>query len=377
MCPDSGEKPSEFWKKTLESKMEVLRKEASQNDYVIGSDSVRVVTDLDQLRKIELSLEPPTRSSRWPIALVFLCTLVIVSVLFFSHVRSTRISLDATVSEITFTVDARTRFSPPLALSQARISGVILEPQNVWACPLAAAPSAFVFQASDAALQRASVSVDNFDLPQGTVMTVGNPGNSFAQDVKLTLPTDAGDLPIVFSAVGEVELRNGDCTAAHPASPFDRLTFHPSERVVDVSFQPLAEEIPVPIDIPASHISMYRVITASAPDSDYAKRVSTLFSGSLFFESIGSRERKLREGERIELDGFQGSLLMLHPEKDRLRIRLMGEVADVRSGESKSSLKPTWFDYLTANYGLSTLWAAVIYCFGVSLTLMKFWRGKL
>ena len=54
----------------------------------------------------------------------------------------------------------------------------------------------------------------------------------------------------------------------------------------------------------------------------------------------------------------------------------MGEVADVRSGESKSTLKPTWFDYLTANYGLSTLWTAVIYCFGVSLTFMKFWRRK-
>lgn len=118
-------------------------------------------------------------------------------------------------------------------------------------------------------------------------------------------------------------------------------------------------------------------MTAPAPDSTSPSRISTLFSGSLFFESIGSRERKLRDGERIELSGFQGSLLMLHPEKDRLRIRLIGKVADVRSGESKSTLKPAWFDYLTANYGLSTLWAAVTYCFGVSLIVLKFWRGKL
>lgn len=57
---------------------------------------------------------------------------------FFTHVRHTRIDFDATVSEITFTVDDQTRFSPPLALSPASIVGVTLDQQNAWKCPLSA-----------------------------------------------------------------------------------------------------------------------------------------------------------------------------------------------------------------------------------------------
>ena len=67
------------------------------------------------LLKIQSSLAPTPRATRWPLALVFLCTLVLISVLFFTHVRHTRIDFDATVSEITFTVDDQTRFSPPVA----------------------------------------------------------------------------------------------------------------------------------------------------------------------------------------------------------------------------------------------------------------------
>jgi hypothetical protein len=382
MCPDNSEQPPDFWKKALEAKLAALRKEASQNDCVIPSESVRLVKDLDSLLKIEESLVPPAQPPRWPVVLAFFCTLVIVSVLFFAHVRSTRIDLDATVSEITFTVYQGTRFSAPLSLSQAQISGVVLEPQHGWNCPAPQPSSTFTFRTAKVASEQAAVSVDNFDIPQGTVVTVTHRGTLFQQDIKLTFPTNTSDLSIVFSAVGNAQLQNGSCEVTHTASPFDRLTFHPSEKTIDMSFEPLAEQIPASVDIPASHISLYRVVTPSVPDpvtaaSAEPSRPSTLFSGSLFFDSIGSRERKLREGERLEFSGFQGTLHMLHAEKDRLRIRLAGEVADVRSGESKSTLKPTWFDYLTTNHGLSTLWAAVLYCFGVSLTVMRFWRWKL
>lgn len=377
MRPDSSEDRPAFWRKVLESKMAAIRNEASHGNGTVDSEAVRQVKDLNSLREIEESLVPAVQPKRWPLALAFFCTLVIVSVLFFAHVWTTRIDLDATVSEITFTVDGQTSFSPPLALKRAQIAGVELDPQKVWACAVPSEASTFILQAVEASSLQSTVSVDKLDLPQGTVITVAHPGDSFRENVKLTFPKNARDLSIVFSAVGNAQLQNGKCKTTHFASPFDHLTFHPSEQTVDLSSEPLAEDPPMSIDIPASDISLYRVTTGSEPNVAYASRPSTVFSGSLFFDSVGSRERKLREGERIELTGFHGFVFMLHSQKDRLRVRFSGEVADVRSGESNSTLKPTLFDYLTANHGLSTLWASVFYCFGVLLTFLKFWRRTL
>jgi hypothetical protein len=366
----------ELWKKMIESRLAAIRQEVSKNQGIVAPQAIRQIKDLNLLFEIQKSLAPTAPAPRWPIAVAFLTTLLVLSILFFGHVRSTVIDLDATVSEIGFTVDDAAHFPLPNLLSRVAIAGVTLDQQETWACDVShAGVGAFTFQAVGATTPQNAISVSPLELPRGTIVILTHTGNAFHQQLKLTFPDVEYGHPIVLTARGDANLKSENCDATSVASPFDHLTFHAvAHETLDLSFDPLEEDLPTPVDILASKVSFFNVETSSASAAEYALPLSTIYSGSLFFDSVGGRERKLREGERIEFSGFKGVVHVLHAQKDRFRTRITGEVADVRSDESDSTLKPTYFEYLTVNQGLPALWGAVIYCFGLFIVVKKWWN---
>ena len=358
------------------SRLAAIRQEMSQNHGIVAPQGIRQIKYLNTLFKIQGALVPTAPTPRWPMAIAFLTTLLVLSVLFFGHVCSTRIDLDATVSEISFTVDDAARFPLPDILSRVAIAGISLDQQDRWSCDVSHGdPQAFTFQTVGATTQQNAISVSPLDLPRGTLVILTHTGNAFHQQMKLTFPTVDYGHPIVLTARGNANLKGENCDATSAASLFDHLTFHPvAHETLDLSFDPLEEALPTPVDIPMSKVSFFNVETSSSPAGEHALPLSTIYSGSLFFDSVGGRERKLREGERIEFSGFRGVVHMLHAQKDRFRIRVTGEVTNVRSGESYSTLKPTYFEYLTVNQGLPALWGAVLYCFGLLIVVIRWWR---
>ncbi len=376
MSPDNVESASEVWKKLLKAKLAALRVHALENDATVQPEGVRQIRDLNILLKIQDSLQPSAPPKRWPIALVFFYTFLVISVLFFSHVRHTRIDFDVTATEITFTLDAASRLSPPVVLNRASIQGVTLDPQDGWRCPEPSTVRSFTFEAIGKPSQAEDISVDVLTLPKGTTVTISHPDASLKEDWKIELPKGDQDLLVSFTAQGVARLQSGACSSTHKVAAFDQLTFHPVAQVLNLSFLPLAEGTPRSMNLPVSAVSLSRVITASTSDGPSPIRLSTILTGTIFFDSIGGRERKLREGERIELTDFRGFLHTLDANKDRIHTRLTGDVADLTSGESDSTLKPTCFEYIMTNHSLPSFWGAIIYCFGLFLAFSRWWSSK-
>jgi hypothetical protein len=91
----------------------------------------------------------------------------------------------------------------------------------------------------------------------------------------------------------------------------------------------------------------------------------------------------LREGPvRFEGIAFTDSFGVIHvlsATEYRIKLRFTGIVDDVRTGEDdgRSTLMPTWYEWLKATGGLSTLLAAAVYFFGLALALVRWWASTL
>jgi hypothetical protein len=109
----------------------------------------------------------------------------------------------------------------------------------------------------------------------------------------------------------------------------------------------------------------------------YARPLSNILSGKLYLDSVGGASRDLRAGEHLAVADASGLLNILSPGERQLDIRFTGRVGglDIGAGESRRSIMPTWFEWLTANHGLSALWAAGLYSFGLVLAVYRWWTG--
>ena len=107
-----------------------------------------------------------------------------------------------------------------------------------------------------------------------------------------------------------------------------------------------------------------------------ARPVSTIQSGSVFFQALGGTERKLRPGEMLRFGAASGTFLTLDLRDDGIAATFQGEVSEMRSGsgDDPRSLMPTLLEWLRKRKRLSLLWGTALYFSGMALTLRKWWR---
>ena len=122
--------------------------------------------------------------------------------------------------------------------------------------------------------------------------------------------------------------------------------------------------------IEARDLQLYRVENDQDADRPLVRPVSTVLSGSVFFESVGGTERKLRPGELLRFGGASGTLVTLDLRDDGIAATFQGDVRELRTGvgEHPRSIMPTLLDWLRQRQGLSLLWATALYLFGVVTT---------
>jgi hypothetical protein len=106
------------------------------------------------------------------------------------------------------------------------------------------------------------------------------------------------------------------------------------------------------------------------------RRVSTILSGTIFFEELNSKKLTLRPGEVIELERSQGEIESLEF-KDDIVVQFRGRVRGILSGPAdiRQSLMPTWLESLKARQGLSLLWGSAIYLFGLVVGILRWLRA--
>ena len=140
----------------------------------------------------------------------------------------------------------------------------------------------------------------------------------------------------------------------------------------------LAQGTPAPRweQLAVRDLRLHRVEDLAESERPLARPVSTIQSGSLYFEALGGTERKLRAGELLRFGAASGTLLTLDLREDGIAATFQGDVREMHSGsgDEPQSLMPTLLEWLRKRQALSLLWGTALYLSGIALTLRRWWR---
>jgi len=141
---------------------------------------------------------------------------------------------------------------------------------------------------------------------------------------------------------------------------------------LDLTFLALPQKIsPMPLAI--QDLSLLRIEDRRGLEGLPVRRVSTILSGTIYFEELIGQELKLRSGEAIRFEGSEGQIEMLELKNDHIAFQFHGRVRGLTTGSSGigRSLMPTWLEWLKARRGLYLLWGTAIYLFGLIAGVLR------
>lgn len=314
---------------------------------------------------------------RWLPALVFFATLVVASVLLFVHVSSTPIELTGTFTGLGFVSARQQPLGRPIRVSALSASGMKVTelPEEVPATDGAALRIA-VDEGGDAR-QPGSIVVDRIMVPNGTQVWLTR--TDVPRQYRLSLRAAP-------SATIEVHADVMGTVGFSPSTAAPTTTVLRTPRAVELTSSggaldldlTLATGAPAPRweQLVVRDLRLHRVEDLPETERPLARPVSTIQSGSLYFEALGGTERKLRPGELLRFGAVSGTFLTLDLRDDGVAATFQGDVRELHtgSGEEPRSLMPTLLEWLRKRQALSLLWGTALYLSGIGLTLRRWWR---
>ena len=375
MPKSAGDTPRDALKQQAEAAADELRAGAD-----VAPERVERLQRFQRVVEAYDATHPAPRR-RWPVAVVFLTTLVVCTVLLFVRRHETDIQLDLAVSEAAFVLPAEQKLTELAPLTTLGASGMreiqLPRGRNQSSRALHAAdgavPPARLATLTDGKRQ-GSITLETIILPGNTRVRVRSAG---AQALRLSLQRAAPELQASLYGPIEVAVAGEGVQALDVASP-QLVLFRPASGEADLDLAlagPGKNLFAVPLG--ADSLSLIQVDQAGDEPRSIVRRTSAILSGALYFESLDGQERKLRPGEMLELSGARGEITELRVEPDHLVLRYRGRVEglSVGAGENRRSLMPTWLEWLKARRGAWLLWGTAVYLFGLVMGFLR-WLGR-
>ena len=365
----------------------LVREVVATSDAVLASgghvdaDRIAALERLARLVELRSSVKPPLARRRWPVVAAFLVTLVIATVMLYGEVPETDVELGLRATEISFPVRGQQKLGEGVRLSSVGVSGLDEAeiPRSASSDALALKP---IGPGGDLRLsivpdptRGGSLDLEPFILPAGTRAWLRHTGVPY--EARLSF---GGPALMVRASV------SGSLTLGQPGVGARRLEFTAPKAIVlrggalplDVDLRFLeAVRTPLLSDVAVSGMSLARVDEVSEPGRTVVQRRSTIVDGTLHFESLNGRERRLRPGELIEFGRAEGEVRTLQVERDHLLVQFHGRVAGMATGSDANlrSLMPSYLEWLYARRGLELLWGTALYLFGLSSGVLG-WLGR-
>ena len=310
---------------------------------------------------------------------MFAVTLVVASVLLFFRVPATTIELGGVFSGVGFVTAREQPLTRPLKVSALGIAGLEEAQLPDEAPPLGGGASALriTTDSTGDAKNPGSIVLDRIVVPPSTQVWVSRTDVPRQYRISLRSPA-ATPITVHADVMGNVEVAPANARATMLAlrapRPVD-VTGSAGSLDLDVT---LAVGSPVPRwqQLVVRDLRVHRVEDEQDAERPLARPVSTVLSGSIFFESLGGTERKLRAGEMLRFGDAAGTILTLDLRDDGIATTFQGDVRamSTSSWDHPRSLMPTLLDWLRRRQGLSLLWGTALYLYGMGVTLRKWWR---
>jgi hypothetical protein len=366
----------------LNQQAKALYDEAAQAGGQVSSTKLESLEHLQRLIEIYSSSSPPSRRLRWPVVAILGTTLTIVSILLFARVRSTEIELDLSLSELGFRLPQQQVIADVMKLSTLGVSG-LKEIQ----LPRIGKQDAHTFHQSDGSASSIQLSNETDSIHTGTITLA-----TLALPVGTHIWLRPTEIPLQYRlSIKNTKLLlradvNGFVGIGIPGIPREQLNFTSPKSILlqsgpnivdlDLSFQNLSKNT-FSRQLIADSLSFFRIDEHSDPELTIVRRVSTILSGTLYFESLGGQERQIRPGEEIDFKLSQGEIRTLQLQDDHISFAFHGRVRGMTSGieEHRYSIMPTFLEWLRARHGLTLLWGTTLYFFGLIFSVWRWWRS--
>lgn len=337
-------------------------------------DALARLARLADLR--DASTSAPKR--RWPMVAVVLGTLVGVSVLMFARVRSTEVELDLQVSELSFIVPAEHVITDAMNVVALGIDGLsAVELPGLQPGPGALQQATTLRLAVDrAGPQRGTASLSPIAVPARTRVSLRQ--TQSPRQYRLGVHGAVSDLAVSLQGSVRIVLPP-ELNEVRDFPIPRRIGLQPDSQGMTLDFETGdLPGLPQPFrsPVPAESLSLFRIDQFQTAGGMRVPRVSTIQSGTVFFDEIDGHARPLRAGEGLSLSRSDGEIRELRLDDSGLAVRFHGEVRgmSVGMGGARRSLMPTWFEWLSARHGLSLLWGATGTVIGLFLTLTGWWK---
>jgi hypothetical protein len=128
----------------------------------------------------------------------------------------------------------------------------------------------------------------------------------------------------------------------------------------------------------ADDLTLFRIDEFVDQKHTLVRQVSTILSGTLYYESLNGKERPLRASEALRFEQSRGEIRTIQLHNDHIALKYFGRVRGMQTGsdENRRSLMPTYLEWLSARHGLSLLWGTTLYLFGLIVGVLRWW-GKI
>jgi hypothetical protein len=380
LMTSKGNKDKDKLRDLLNQQTRSLYDETIQSGGKVSNDKLESIGRLQRLIDINSSLYPP-RNRHWSAILILVITLAVVSILLFAHVKTTDIELDVSLSELNFRLPREQVFTNVMKLSTFGASGInmIQLPRigNEDARTLFdSTGSGYSMQLSNATDSTTTGTITlgsivfpagsriwlhSTDLPTQYRLSFKNPGLRLQADVNGLIGLRLTGMPY----------KKMNCTS--PRS----IDLQSGSGIVDLDLSFLNSLKGVfSTQTTIDSLSFFRVDENRAQAHTLIRQVSTILSGTLYFESLGGQEHHLRLGEEINFKISRGEIRTLELKDDHIAFAFHGRVQGMTSGieEHRYSIMPTYLEWLKARHGLTLLWGTTFYFFGLIYGAWRWWK---
>lgn len=325
----------------------------------------------------------PARQRRWPLAMTVGGTLLLVSLLLFTRVPETEVELELTLAELGFSSPVHQVLDGMQDLAGVGVTGL-----DEIHLPRSRDAPARVVRAGEGApaaihltpvpdVGGSSVGLADIALPGGARVGVEAADGSGGR-VHLSLQGAARELRIHAMGTVRVAVAGHATEVLHFASPRPILLRATGERVDLDIVSARGTEHTLADQLLAEGLALHRIEEMPlGPQRTHVRRVSTVRSGDLYFESLDGRARPLRPGEALRFTWAQGEIRRLELDDGHLGLAFHGRVRGMTtgSGQHPRSLMPTCLEWIRARHGLALLWGSTLYLLGVLVALRQWWRA--
>lgn len=373
-----AESPKDALRDLFDRELDALTAQASEIDAAALSTSVETLNRLAKLIEIRDAARRKPRNW-WP-AGVLVFTMAIASVLLFARIGSVEIELDATLTQLSFILTKAQALTGYIDLSSLGVSG-LREVQLPQAGFIAA--SSVSLTAAPSGQRQGAVSLSPLLLPAGADVTLSysEVPNQYRIEVSLLPPKATANLPLQATV-------NGPITIAVPgsrsitvdlASPKPVLLHgRPNDVGLDLTFPTLPQSA-LSAQLDVRSIAFSRTDQFLESNKTVVRRLSTVLSGILTFESLNGEQVRLRPGEELHFQQSEGEVRSAECAAKHIDLKFCGRVRGITvgTGEGVHSIMPTYLEWLKARHGLTLLWGSGVYLFGIAAAALRWFGVKM